>query len=85
MRVSQATSASPHAGVATEARTGTDGTVLRRVGSQAEYAECVRIQDEVWGAGFAERVPATILAVGSAASWRRRSPPTAGCSASCSG
>ena len=40
-----------------------DGIVLRRIESRQEYADCVRMQDEVWGAGFAERVPATILAI----------------------
>jgi predicted GNAT superfamily acetyltransferase len=34
------------------------------VETQAEYEECVRIQDETWGAGFSERVPAAILKVG---------------------
>jgi predicted GNAT superfamily acetyltransferase len=42
---------------------GTDGVVLRRVETQEEYDECVRIQDEIWGAGFNERVPSTILRV----------------------
>jgi predicted GNAT superfamily acetyltransferase len=41
-----------------------DGIVIRRVETQAEYEECVRIQDETWGAGFSERVPAAILKVG---------------------
>jgi predicted GNAT superfamily acetyltransferase len=41
-----------------------DGVVIRRVETQAEYEECVRIQDETWGAGFSERVPAAILKVG---------------------
>lgn len=40
-----------------------DGIVIRRVELQAEYDECVRIQDETWGAGFSERVPAAILKV----------------------
>jgi predicted GNAT superfamily acetyltransferase len=40
-----------------------DTIVIRRVESQAEYEECVRIQDETWGAGFSERVPAAILKV----------------------
>jgi predicted GNAT superfamily acetyltransferase len=40
-----------------------DGVVIRRVESQAEYDECVRIQDETWGAGFTERVPGAILKV----------------------
>jgi predicted GNAT superfamily acetyltransferase len=41
-----------------------DGVAIRRVETQAEYEECVRIQDETWGAGFSERVPAAILKVG---------------------
>jgi predicted GNAT superfamily acetyltransferase len=40
-----------------------DGIVIRRVNTQAEYEECIRIQDETWGAGFSERVPAAILKV----------------------
>ena len=40
-----------------------DGVVIRRVETQAEYDECVRLEDETWGAGFNERVPATILKV----------------------
>jgi predicted GNAT superfamily acetyltransferase len=37
--------------------------VVRRVETQAEYDECVRIEDEIWGAGFNERVPSTIFRV----------------------
>jgi predicted GNAT superfamily acetyltransferase len=40
-----------------------ESIVIRRVESQAEYEECVRIQDETWGAGFSERVPPAILKV----------------------
>jgi predicted GNAT superfamily acetyltransferase len=40
-----------------------DTVVIRRVETQAEYDECVRIQDETWGTGFNERVPSTILKV----------------------
>jgi predicted GNAT superfamily acetyltransferase len=40
-----------------------DRVVIRRVETQAEYDECVRIEDETWGAGFNERVPSTILKV----------------------
>jgi predicted GNAT superfamily acetyltransferase len=43
--------------------TGSDGVVVRRVESQPEYDECVRIQNETWGAGFNESVPGTILRV----------------------
>jgi predicted GNAT superfamily acetyltransferase len=42
---------------------GADGIVIRRVETQAEYEECVRIQDETWGADFNERVPSTIFRV----------------------
>jgi predicted GNAT superfamily acetyltransferase len=41
-----------------------DWIVIRRVETQAEYDECVRIEDQTWGAGFNERVPSTILKVG---------------------
>jgi predicted GNAT superfamily acetyltransferase len=43
--------------------TSDDRVVIRRVETQAEYDECVRIEDQTWGAGFNERVPATILKV----------------------
>jgi predicted GNAT superfamily acetyltransferase len=45
------------------AEVGADGIVIRRVETQAEYEECVRIEDETWGADFNERVPTTILRV----------------------
>ena len=47
----------------TAGEAGTDGIVIRRVETQAEYDECVRIQDETWGADFNERVPSTIFRV----------------------
>jgi len=40
-----------------------DGVTLRRVATLAEYAECVAIQYETWGADFREAVPAAILMV----------------------
>jgi len=40
-----------------------DGTVIRDLANHAELAEAVRIQEETWGAGFTERVPAAILMV----------------------
>jgi predicted GNAT superfamily acetyltransferase len=40
-----------------------DAVLIRRVETQAEYDECVRIEDEIWGSGFNERVPTTILRV----------------------
>ncbi len=41
-----------------------DGIVIRRVETKDEYDECVRIQDETWGAGFSERVPSAIFRIG---------------------
>ncbi len=40
-----------------------DGTVLRSLATHAEYDEAVALQDEIWGAGFTDRVPASILRV----------------------
>jgi predicted GNAT superfamily acetyltransferase len=40
-----------------------EAIVIRRVETQAEYDECIRIQDETWGAGFSQRVPTAILKV----------------------
>ena len=40
-----------------------DGVVIRRLASLDEFEEAVTIQDETWGAGFSERVPAAILNV----------------------
>ncbi|MFH0991311.1 MAG: hypothetical protein V1799_14990 [bacterium] len=37
--------------------------VLRRLYSQNDYQQCVELQDETWGTGFNERVPASILMV----------------------
>ena len=42
---------------------GDDGVVVRRVQTLAEYQECVRVQEEIWGDGFRERVPVAILLV----------------------
>lgn len=41
-----------------------DGVVLRPLATNAEYDEAVALQDEIWGAGFTDRVPASILRVG---------------------
>ncbi len=46
------------------ARTLPDGTVLRDLLGQAELDDAVKLQEETWGAGFTERVPAAILLVG---------------------
>lgn len=43
--------------------TAPDGIVFRRIATQEEYDACVRMQYDVWGAGFTEVVPATILRV----------------------
>ena len=40
-----------------------DGTVIRELADHRERAEAVRIQEETWGEGFTERVPAAILLV----------------------
>jgi chorismate synthase len=40
-----------------------DGVVIRELTTHEERAEAVRIQDETWGAGFTERVPAAILMI----------------------
>jgi predicted GNAT superfamily acetyltransferase len=41
-----------------------DGTVLRPLATLDERADAVRLQEETWGIGFTERVPAAILMVG---------------------
>jgi predicted GNAT superfamily acetyltransferase len=41
-----------------------DGYTIRHLASHEERAEAVRIQEETWGQGFTERVPAAILLVG---------------------
>jgi len=41
----------------------TDGVVLRDLTGQAELEAAVRLQEETWGVGFHERVPASILLV----------------------
>ena len=40
-----------------------DGTVIRALTTHAERADAVRLQEETWGAGFSEKVPAAILLV----------------------
>lgn len=40
-----------------------DGIVIRDLATHEERAEAVRIQQETWGAGFSESVPAAILMV----------------------
>lgn len=40
-----------------------DGVVIRELATHEERAEAVRIQDETWGAGFTERVPAAIFLI----------------------
>jgi predicted GNAT superfamily acetyltransferase len=41
-----------------------DGIELRPLASVEDFDEAVRLQDEIWGAGFSDRVPAAILRVG---------------------
>ena len=41
-----------------------DGTVLRPLATHDERADAVRLQEDTWGVGFTERVPAAILMVG---------------------
>jgi len=36
---------------------------IRDLSSLSDYADCVTLQDETWGAGFSERVPTAILRV----------------------
>ena len=52
----------PDAVSAATARAVAD-VVVRHLETQEEYAECVRVQAEVWGSGFAELVPAAMLRV----------------------
>jgi predicted GNAT superfamily acetyltransferase len=42
---------------------GSDGIVLRPLASLGDYDAAVELQDEIWGAGFSDRVPASILRV----------------------
>jgi len=42
---------------------GDDGIVIRPLASIADYDEALALQDETWGAGFSDRVPAAILRV----------------------
>jgi predicted GNAT superfamily acetyltransferase len=43
--------------------TRSDGIVIRDCATLEDYLECVAIQEETWGRGFSERVPAAILRV----------------------
>ena len=42
----------------------TSGIVIRMLSSLEDYEQAVSLQDETWGAGFSDRVPAAILRVG---------------------
>jgi predicted GNAT superfamily acetyltransferase len=42
---------------------GSDGIIIRRLESHEDYEDTVALQDEIWGAGFSDRVPAAILRV----------------------
>jgi predicted GNAT superfamily acetyltransferase len=37
--------------------------ILRRLSTPEDYKECVNLQEETWGGGFSEHVPASILMV----------------------
>ena len=41
-----------------------DGILIRMLSSLEDYDQAVNLQDETWGAGFSDRVPAAILRVG---------------------
>ena len=41
-----------------------DGILIRMLSSHEDYEQAVNLQDETWGAGFSDRVPAAILRVG---------------------
>jgi len=43
--------------------TSSNSVQIRHVRTQAEFAACVSLQANIWGAGFSERVPATILKI----------------------
>ena len=40
-----------------------DGILLRPLASLADYDDAIALQDAIWGAGFSDRVPASILRV----------------------
>lgn len=40
-----------------------DGTVIRALATHEERAEAVRLQEETWGVGFSEKIPAAMLLV----------------------
>jgi chorismate synthase len=40
-----------------------DGTVIRPLATHAERADAVRLQEETWGRGFSEKIPAAMLLV----------------------
>lgn len=52
--------ATPHS---TQHVTLVDGTTIRPLASHEERADAVRLQEETWGAGFSEKVPAAILLI----------------------
>lgn len=55
------TSANPRA---TSRQPGVAGAVeVRPVATQAEFQACVELQEEVWGPGYTDRVPASLLQV----------------------
>jgi predicted GNAT superfamily acetyltransferase len=44
-------------------RSATDDVIIRRAETLPDYEQCRAIQEEIWGAGFRELVPPTILMV----------------------
>lgn len=40
-----------------------DGTVIRPLATHEERADAVRLQEEIWGVGFSEKIPAAMLLV----------------------
>jgi len=51
------------AGQLRPAEAPSDGVQIRHLRTHAEFVACVELQAATWGAGFSERVPATILRV----------------------
>ena len=47
----------------TESPVTSHDLIIRDLSSLSDYADCVTLQDETWGAGFSERVPTAILRV----------------------
>jgi predicted GNAT superfamily acetyltransferase len=59
----ESSGAEPQAAVMPDAATDPADVTLRRLETLEEYEEACALQDEIWGAGFNDRVPAAILRV----------------------